>query len=509
MPPAARPTPDARPAQPARPPRPLLRLRVSLADGDPEIWRLLEVDAGLTLAELHDVLQLAFGWRDSHLHNFSDHELYLPENKLPRIGRKPRVWVSDNPFAESEEGELPEHEWILTQVFDGFDGPLYYEYDFGDSWTHVIELVERIADDPDAPRALLLGGERRGPLDDAGGIHGYEEKVDILADPQHPEHDFIVDWINWVSGPWTPFDADLVEVDHINQEFSLRFDGGLGMSGLPTDAFPGASASAGDGRTAAEAALAATAPLPDNATIVDLLARLPVPLRSELRGLLRRSGALAPVDIDPATAASMVEPFAWLVRKAGDDGIRLTQAGWLPPAVVSDAMRELDWGDRWIGKMNREDQTMPIAQLRADAVRFGLLRKRNGVLHATTTARRLVDDPVALLRVLVSAILRRARSDIERDITALVALDLATARTTQVPSGYGYESSGILYGLHALGWGGADGGPLTDDMISRPVHQMIRQLDPLDVFEQSRWKHGEATEHGRAFGRAMLRAPAR
>ncbi|WP_308465604.1 plasmid pRiA4b ORF-3 family protein [Rathayibacter soli] len=497
----------AHPTRTIRPPRPLLRLRVSLAESEPEIWRLLEVDAGLSLAELHDVLQLAFGWRDSHLHNFADHEQYLPQNQLPRIGRKPRVWASDEPYVEPVDGQLSERDWTLTQVFDGFDGPLYYEYDFGDGWNHQIELVERIADAPDAPKALLLRGERRGPLDDSGGIGGYEEKLEILADPKHPEHDFIADWVHWVSGAWTPFDPELVEFDHINQELAIRFDGGLGMSGLPTDAFPGSSASASAGLTAAEAALAATPPLLDDAAIVDLLTRIPVSARIELRGLLRRSGALAPANIDSATAAAMVEPFLWFVRKAGADGIRLTQAGWLPPAVVSDAIRELGWKNRWIGMMNREERTPPIANLRADAVRFGLLRKSKGVLHATAAARKLLDDPGALLRMLAGAILRRARSDIERDITVLVALDLATGHTTQVPSGFGYESSSILYGLEVLGWGGPGGGPLTDEMISSSLHQMIRQLDPLDVFEQTVWRHGEATEHGRAFGRLMLRAP--
>ncbi|MEO8907954.1 MAG: plasmid pRiA4b ORF-3 family protein, partial [Microbacteriaceae bacterium] len=399
---------------------PLLRTRVSILGSDPEIWRLLEVDAALTLAEMHDVLQIAFGWRNEHLHNFADHEQYLPQPDLPRIGRAPRLWGPDDPFTEPDDTQLPENEWTLAQVFDGFDGPLYYEYDFGDGWSHLIELIERIDDDPDAPKALLVRGERRGPLEDSGGIGGYAEKLEILADPQHSEYDEIAAWVNWIAGPWTPFDPDLLDIDHVNAEFGVRFVPGLGMSGLPTDAFPGSAATLA---IAATHAIAAAPLLPWDAAIVDLLERLPVPLRSELRGLLRRSGALAPVDIDPATAAEMVEPYLWLVRRAGTDGIRLTQAGWLPPAVVSAAMTELGWGDRWIGAMNREDQTMPIANLRADTTRLGLLRKSKGVLYATAAARKHLDDPVGLVRMLAAAILRRAGSDIERDIALLVALD--------------------------------------------------------------------------------------
>ena len=44
---------------------------------------------------------------------------------------------------------------------------LFYEYDFGDSWLHHIELIE-VFESTDDPSALLLRGERRGPLEDSG-----------------------------------------------------------------------------------------------------------------------------------------------------------------------------------------------------------------------------------------------------------------------------------------------------------------------------------------------------
>ena len=494
-------SPDARPASV------VLRLRVSILGSDPEIWRELEVDAGLALAELHDVLQIAFGWRESHLHKFTDHDSFARRRDLPRIGRPPRTWApedsyGDGPYSDND-GELPESEWTLAKVFDGFDGPLYYEYDFGDGWVHLIELLERIDDDRKAPKAVLLRGERRGPLEDSGGIGGYYEKLDILADPRHPKHEEIAEWMRWVAGPWLPFDPDLLDVDHVNGEFAVRFDRGLGMSGLPTDAFPGRPKPAEHAASSA----GAVPLLPADAAIIDLIERLPVPLRGELRGLLRRSGALIPVDIDVDTAAAMVEPFLWLVRRAGADGIRLTQAGWLPPAVVSDAMRELGWADRWIGKANREDQTAPIATLREDATRFGLLRKRNGVLQATAAARGFVDDPVGLWRMLAETFLRRTRSDVERDIAILVAVDIATGRVAEDESGIGYDMAGILFGLEALGWASANGGSLTRDVIAGPVYETLGQLGALGVFEMGGWRRSGITQGGRAFAQAMLRSP--
>ncbi|MCQ6269164.1 plasmid pRiA4b ORF-3 family protein [Pseudarthrobacter sp. R1] len=61
-------------------------------------------------------------------------------------------------------------------------GEAFYEYDFGDSWLHRLELVSRRPADDDSPLARLVDGARRGPLEDSGGFSGCEELIDALAD---------------------------------------------------------------------------------------------------------------------------------------------------------------------------------------------------------------------------------------------------------------------------------------------------------------------------------------
>jgi hypothetical protein len=63
------------------------------------------------------------------------------------------------------------------------------------------------------------------------------------------------------------------------------------------------------------------------------------------------------------TADVAAAPYRWLLDRVGS-GVRLTQAGYLPPTLVSEAMAALGWQDEWIGKHNREDQTLPILELR-------------------------------------------------------------------------------------------------------------------------------------------------
>ena len=47
------------------------RVRVDIDDADPPIWRRMDLRSDMTLDLLHQVLQVAFDWTDSHLHRFS------------------------------------------------------------------------------------------------------------------------------------------------------------------------------------------------------------------------------------------------------------------------------------------------------------------------------------------------------------------------------------------------------------------------------------------------------
>ena len=168
------------------------RVRISITGSEPEIWRLLEIDSSLTLAEVHDVIQIAFGWRGSHLHAF-----------LSAGGRRwaDARWADERPIDEEEDGD--DRAVTLAEVLDEDSGPLEYEYDFGDGWTHQIELIETVSG-ATSPTAVLIRGERRGPLEDSGGIHGYTEKLQILSSPDDPDYEDLRDWVDGTSGPGRP-----------------------------------------------------------------------------------------------------------------------------------------------------------------------------------------------------------------------------------------------------------------------------------------------------------------
>src|SRR5438309_977633 len=61
-------TPTKKPRTAAR--GDIARVKVTLDGIRPPVWRRLEVQTNLSLGALHDILQIAFGWTDSHLHQF-------------------------------------------------------------------------------------------------------------------------------------------------------------------------------------------------------------------------------------------------------------------------------------------------------------------------------------------------------------------------------------------------------------------------------------------------------
>lgn len=175
------------------PAAPVYQLKVSLRGAKPPIWRRLEVPADTGLAELHGIIQTAFGWHDSHMHVF--------ETAYGQFG-----------IADRELGHRAEAPVTLEQVAPRAGDRLGYTYDFGDNWDHEI-VVEKLLDRQPGAYPRCTGGRRAAPLEDSGGIWGYEELVEVLSDPGHPEHDERLEWLGLESAAeFQPARFDAAEV---------------------------------------------------------------------------------------------------------------------------------------------------------------------------------------------------------------------------------------------------------------------------------------------------------
>lgn len=202
----------------------VLQVRVGLVETNPQIWRLLEIRGLASLAQVHTILQAAFGWEDAHLHRFTASHPFAPLR--PINGREVPEPVQWLPAQWCDEPtDLPEEDCSLQQLLaEGF-GQAFYEYDFGDSWLHQLELISHKPAGPKTPVARLIDGSRRGPVEDCGGFPGYEALLDALADPSHPDHDEQSAWVVEMIGTGESFDPEFLDVAAVNRELSSLSSG--------------------------------------------------------------------------------------------------------------------------------------------------------------------------------------------------------------------------------------------------------------------------------------------
>jgi Plasmid pRiA4b ORF-3-like protein len=178
----------------------IFELYVELEDIEPLIWRRLLVPASITLPKLHDLLQLAMGWTNSHLHSFT-------------FGKKSYGMADVDDFGELDM--LDERKQTLEAALGESARGFLYEYDFGDSWRHRIAVKPLTRPNPDWHYPLCTGGARAAPPDDVGGPGGYEEFLAAIKDPKHEEHENMLIWIGGA------FDPEGFDLNAINR--TLRF----------------------------------------------------------------------------------------------------------------------------------------------------------------------------------------------------------------------------------------------------------------------------------------------
>lgn len=178
------------------------RLRVTLADTRPPVWRQLQIANDLRLSEVHRVVQVAMGWKDTHLHQFQ-----MPA----RDGEEVAPFLTPFDVEEGDEGVL-ENDVRLDQVLREPGDALDYLYDYGDDWQHVLELESIHPYDAQGRSSRCLDGARACPPEDCGGASRYQELLDAM-DSNEPVDDWTREQLNWL-GHWDPDLFYLEFVDH-------------------------------------------------------------------------------------------------------------------------------------------------------------------------------------------------------------------------------------------------------------------------------------------------------
>jgi hypothetical protein len=197
---AAKKKPSARSQKPAKQ---IYQFKITLLGIKPKVWRRIQVTDG-SLDDLHWLIQGAFGWTNSHLHDFD----VGPD----RYGIPSMLDMEEMP--ECRDSTKTRLRDLLPKGGKPF--AFKYTYDLGDNWEHEV-LFEGVVT---APRKIkypiCVEGERACPPEDCGGEVGYEHLLAVLGDPTHDEH---ADYQEWVGG-FDPEYFDAKEATAVMREYN-------------------------------------------------------------------------------------------------------------------------------------------------------------------------------------------------------------------------------------------------------------------------------------------------
>lgn len=144
----------------------------------------------INLGELHGVIQIAFGWESSHLHQFElGTERYGTPDRELDVADETRAKL----FRLAGEGDR-----------------LSYIYDFGDGWVHQVTVEKVVEAEPGTRYPSCTAGRRACPPEDVGGPGGYDGFLQALTDPQHDDHEH---WTEWIGESFDPEAFDLDSTD--------------------------------------------------------------------------------------------------------------------------------------------------------------------------------------------------------------------------------------------------------------------------------------------------------
>jgi len=175
----------------------VFQFKITLLGTEPPIWRRVQVDNFITLRRFAAVVLAVMGWNNSHLHRF---EIDRKEYGMP-----------DPDGLHDSKDFVDEKKKKLCNFSDDDLKKFTFTYDFGDGWDHRIELEEVFKFNYKGIQPKCIDGARRCPPDDCGGPGGYEDFLEAMKDPKHPEHESMREWIG---GKFDPerFDLDSVNV---------------------------------------------------------------------------------------------------------------------------------------------------------------------------------------------------------------------------------------------------------------------------------------------------------
>ncbi len=145
----------------------LYQFKIYLKGISPMIWRRFLTRSVISIAELHYIVQLVMGWKDTHLNCF---KIY---------GKAYGVYHDGGLMFDND----PTNMYLCNLGFRP-NTRFSYEYDFANDWQHIIRLEKILPDNPTMKHPVCLAGKRACPPEDIGGSKLYDQFLANLLSKQ-------------------------------------------------------------------------------------------------------------------------------------------------------------------------------------------------------------------------------------------------------------------------------------------------------------------------------------
>lgn len=426
----------------------LCTLKIQLHGSEPLIWRRIEVDGAMTLDRFHYVLQGALGWTNSHLHQFMAANPYDFRSDPRR--EVILAWLDADSIAEGLDGE-DETESTVAQAFERIGGTLWYQYDFGDSWVHRIELESTRAAETGEPAAHVLEGRYRVPLEDVGGLGGWYELLELDRSPViDVDKKYMLDWLHAQDGYYSSVDPNAFSVDAANLEIALWAGASTGdwNMGL-VDSLPAVVMGNTAGRWLSTVSLHA------GFQLAQTLLRAGV-------NVLDAPGTPSMPELAPRAMASIM----WWIEACAGEGLPLTAAGYLSPSIIPQVVEGIGWQkDDFVQYGSKTEANLhTLYNFRQTLIAVGLLKAQGRKLVATPAALRAAKDPAKLWAHLARRALDSKRAKVAFDATMLTLTVTADPKIMDPMT----INARVNEGMRLLEYQKFDGTPIKDgDFTSR------------------------------------------
>ena len=192
------------------------QFKLRIEDTKPAVWRRIMINQDQPFSLLHEVIQGSFGWQNTKLFEFTGRK---NSDELYRI-TMPDLPVEKEPNFTSDAKEIPAAKITLSKYFTVPKQSIYYLYNFDENW--VVEvLLEKILPHKQA-NPEIVAGKGSTPIEDVGGPYAYQQFVDAINDPDHPEYAKQRKWLNMPENEeFDPEYFDLYDAQN-NLEFVLE-----------------------------------------------------------------------------------------------------------------------------------------------------------------------------------------------------------------------------------------------------------------------------------------------